>query len=153
MLADRTVFVITHTHHGSLWGLHIDRPDKDGTFKSQVVAFCDRENAEAMAHRLWAHRLKAHRWPDTDLHSRPLWMATADDVLMLSPSPLQIDEVALTWLVTRMGRSCAGVSVVDPFDASDGDLQLAGKYLEHEATSTDKVAWLGKMWQRQAPKK
>ncbi len=147
------MFVITHRHSGSLWGLHLEDHGRDGAHRTQVVAFYDRGNAEAMAERLWAHRLKAHRWPEATLDGKPLWIATAEDVLMMSPSPLQVDEIALRWLVLRLGRSCAGVSVVDPFDDSDGDLRLGGRYLEHAAPASDQAAWLAKMWKRQPFKK
>ncbi len=145
------VFVITY--RSTLWGLHLDSHVTDGARKSQVVAFEDRSDAERLAHRLWAHRLKTHKWPNTVLEGRPLWLTSAEDVLMMSPSPLGIEEIDLHWLLGRLGRSCCGLSLVFPMhDSDDEDITLKGRYLEATAPSGDQVGWLKKMMERRATK-
>lgn len=147
-VADRRVFVISH--RGSLWGLHREEKAADGASRSQVVAFEVRGDAERLAERLWIHRLKAHRWPDTVLEGRPLWLASGTDIVLHAPNPLKVDEIDLRWLLDRMGKSRAAVSLVFPLDPDADEINLKGKYMEARVPPAEQVAWLDKMLKRNA---
>ena len=145
---DQRVFVIVYK--STLWGLHVDCKETDGCRKTQVVVFQRREDAELMAKRLWGHRLATHDWPNTVLEGRPLWIRTSDDILMISPSPLKIDEIELPWIIERMAKSDAAVSMAEPF-ADPEDLTMRGRYLQSTASNNEKTEWLRQMHRRQMP--
>ena len=145
---DQRVFVIVYK--STLWGLHVESGSTDGCRKTQIVAFQRKEDAELMAKRLWAHRLATHAWPNTVLEGRPLWIRSGDDILMISPSPLKIDELELKFLIERMGRSGAAVSVAEPFD-DDEEINMKGRYIQQTVPIRETVAWFQQMHKRQMP--
>ena len=144
------LFVITHTHSKTLWGLHFDMAHQGR--KTQIVAFRNHHDAQEIARRLWIHRLKAHRWPNTIIQDKPLMMASPHDIIMTSPSPLAIDEVDLTWLLDRLALSSAALSVVDDITDSD-NISFDLKYMESIVPPTKQVSWLQKLYNRPPAKK
>lgn len=146
-LLDRQVFIISR--RGSIWGPpQDDGPEDDGRFPIQVVAFESGKDAEYMAERVWIHRLKAHRWPS--LVKGRLWLASATDIIMHSPSPLKVDEINLKWLLDRMGKSRAAVWLVFPLDLDADEVDMRGQYMDARVPIGDQVAWLDKMFKRNA---
>lgn len=145
-VADKRVFVISL--RGSLWGLPRDEKETDGQFRIQVMAFESGQDAEYMAERVWVHRLKAHRWPS--LVNGRLWLASAADIIIRSPSPLKVDEVELTWILKLLGKSRAGMSLLFPLDLDADEVTVQGKYMEAPVSSNEEVAWLNEMLKRNA---
>lgn len=144
---DRQVFIISH--RASIWGPpKEDSPDEDGLFPIRVVAFESGKDAEYMAERVWIHRLKAHRWPT--LVKGRLWLASATDIIMRSPSPLKVEEINLKWLLDRMGKSRAAVWLVFPLDLDSDEVDMKGQYMDARVPTEDQVAWLNKMFKRNA---
>lgn len=144
---DQQVFVISH--RGSIWGPpQEDDFEENGVFPIRVMAFESGEDADYMAERVWIHRLKAHRWP-CFVKGR-LWLASATDIIIHSPSPLKVDAINLKWLVERMGKSRAAVWLVSPLDLDSDEVDMKGKYMEARVPTQDQVAWLDKMFKRNA---
>lgn len=143
---DRQVFIISH--RGTIWGAAKDDPDEDGLFPIQVVAFESGQDAEYMAERVWIHRLKAHRWPS--FVKGRLWLASATDMIMHSKSPLQVDAINLKWLLDRMGKSRAAVWLVFPLDLDADEVDMRGQYMDARVPTQEQVAWLDKMFKRNA---
>lgn len=144
---DRQVFVISL--RGTIWGLpRDDNPDEDGAFPIQVHAFECNEDAEYMARRVWIHRLKTHRWP-CFVKGR-LWLASANDIILHSPNPLQVDEINLKWLLDRMGKTLAAVWVVFPLDLDADEVDMRGQYMDARVPTQQQVEWLDKMFKRNA---
>lgn len=143
---DREVFVISH--RGTIWGFPEDEFKDDGRFPIKVVAFESKRDAEYMAERVWIHRLKAHRWPV--LVKGRLWLASADDIIMHSPSPLQVDEINLKWLLEALGKSRAAVSLLSPLDPDAHEVDLTGTYMDARVGTREQVAWLNEMFKHNA---
>lgn len=138
-------------YKGTLWGLHTESPEHDGSFRTQVVAFEDGGHAQRMAERLWAHRLTSYKWPETVLEGRPLWIRSAEDILLTSPSPLKVDAIELQWLLLRLSCTGAAVSLIAAHEEDEGDVLLKGQYLCAAVPMREKVDWLNKMHKIQAP--
>ena len=136
------VYVIAHRR--TLWGWHMEARVHDGTRHSQVVAFERRMDAEHVAHRLWIHRLKAHRWPDRIItDKRPFGLLSDHDILLTSPNPLTIDPIYLDELKSQLAKSNAAVSYVSSIIDDDGvTFSLQGRYVQSMASAADQVAWL-----------
>lgn len=148
----RPLYVITHTHSRSLWGLHLESPPKtEATRKTQVVAFEKRRDAELVARRLWAHRLRSHKWPNTILDNRPLWLAGPLDGESTAPSPLAVDEVETEWLLDRMALSSAALSVVRQFDEEGTSFNIS--YMQSTVPVAQQVSWLQKLFDQPGARK
>lgn len=146
--ADHRVFVIAHRN--SLWGLHVEQTRDSHCRRTQVVAFENQADAERVAHRLWAHRLAAYKWPNTILEGRPLWIRSADDILTLSPSPLKVSETELDFLTERLAKTHAAVCLVKAFGDQE-EFTLNGRYHQAIVPDRDQREWLQQMHKQRAP--
>lgn len=143
IMPEGTVYIIRHTHAGTMWSLH-----RGGT---KVVAFKTRKDASAIARRLWVHRLTAHRWPDTE--APEIRLSDRADVVLMSQSPLEVEETDLRDLLLELSNSDAAVSLVDELlDSGDG-LNIIGSHVAVSADATQKISWLNALWKKRSQQK
>lgn len=144
---DQKVFAITHKHNKTLWGWHMDNFMTDGAYKSQVVVFKHRNDAEMLANRLWMHKLKSYKWPNTILEYKPFLLTTEHGLEYYYPNVLGIVEINLLSLIYDLSLSCAGVKLITQqnLDETD-DVSLNGQFMQVKMSKDDKINWLMKIW-------
>lgn len=143
---DQKVFAIKHKHNKTLWGWHMDNFMTDGAFKSQVLVFQRKNDAELLASRLWIHKLKSHKWPNTILEYKPFLLATEDNIQYDYPSVLRIEEVNLVSLIYNLSQSCAGVKLITQQNLDNNDISLNGQYMQIRVSRDEKIKLLMKIW-------
>ena len=96
------------------FGLHHEAPD--GTSRTGLLAFADARRAAVNSDRLWKHRMANGEWPKRVLTAGECVELDDRGLMMSSKNELRVDRVPLEWLTNAMGRSGAGVDLVEEID-------------------------------------